>query len=47
MSYGMFGYNLLNPGGYDPYGMNMANSLYMMNFYGQLKDTFASDAAKV
>ena len=47
MSYGMFGYNLLNPGGYDPYGMNMANSLYMMNFYGQLKDSFASDAAKV
>ena len=49
MSYDMFGYNLLNPMGYNPYNMgmsNMTNSLYMMNFYNQLKNYAASAAAK-
>ncbi len=38
MYYNMFGYNLLDPTGYNAYGMNMTNSLYMMNFYNQLKN---------
>ena len=49
MSYDMFSYNLLNPMGYNPYNMgmsNMTNSLYMMNFYNQLKNYAASGAAK-
>lgn len=46
MNYGLLGYNLLSAGGYDPYGMNMTNSLYMMNFYEQLKNYYAGSAAK-
>lgn len=49
MSYDMFGYSLLNPMGYNSYNMgmpNMTNSLYMMNFYNQLKNYAASAAAK-
>lgn len=45
MSYGLFGYDLLNAGGYNPYGMNMTNSLYMMNFYEQLKNYYAGSAS--
>lgn len=41
MSYNLLGYNFMNAGGYDPYGMNMTNSLYMMNFYEQLKNYYA------
>lgn len=49
MSYDMLGYGLLNPLGYNSYNMgmsNMTNSLYMMNFYNQLKNYAASAAAK-
>ena len=49
MSYDMLGYSLLNPMGYNSYNMgmsNMTNSLYMMNFYNQLKNYAASAAAK-
>lgn len=46
MSYSLTGYNFMNAGGYDPYGMNMTNSLYMMSFYEQLKNYYAGSAAK-
>ena len=49
MSYNMFGYSLLNPMGYNPYNMglsSMTNSLYMTNFYNQLKNYAVSAAAK-
>lgn len=46
MSYNLSGYNIMNAGGYDPYGMNMTNSLYMMNFYEQLKNHYAGSAGK-
>lgn len=46
MSYNLLGYNFMNAGGYDPYGMNMTNSLYMMNFYEQLKNYYAGSAGK-
>ncbi|MCM1214449.1 MAG: hypothetical protein NC331_05080 [Lachnospiraceae bacterium] len=46
MGYNLFGYNFMNAGGYDPYGMNMTNSLYMMNFYEQLKKYYAGNADK-
>ncbi|MCM1543338.1 MAG: hypothetical protein NC121_19055 [Blautia sp.] len=46
MSYNLFGYNFMNAGSYDPYGMNMTNSLYMMNFYEQLKNYYAGSAGK-
>lgn len=46
MSYGLLGYDLLNAGGYNPYGMNMTNSLYMMSFYEQLKNYYAGSASK-
>ncbi len=48
MSYDLLGCNLLSPGGYSPYGMGMnmmTNSLYMMNFYDQLKNYYAGGAA--
>ena len=44
MSYNLSGYNFMSAGGYDPYGMNMTNSLYMMNFYEQLKNYYAGRA---
>lgn len=46
MSYNLSGYNFLGAGGYDPYGMNMTNSLYMMSFYEQLKNYYAGNAGK-
>jgi len=46
MSYFLSGLNSMNAGGYDPYGMNMTNSLYMMNFYEQLKNYYAGNAAR-
>ena len=46
MSYNLFGYNFMNAGGFDPYGMNMTNSLYMMSFYEQLKNYYAGSAGK-
>lgn len=46
MGYSLSGYNLMSAGGYDPYGMNMANSLYMMSFYEQLKNYYAGNAGK-
>lgn len=46
MSYNLSGYNFMNAGGYDSYGMNMTNSLYMMNFYEQLKNYYAGNAGK-
>lgn len=46
MSYNLSGCNFMSAGGYDPYGMNMTNSLYMMNFYEQLKDYYAGRTAK-
>lgn len=47
MSYNLFGYNFMNAGGWNPYGMNMTNSLYMMSFYEQLKDYYAGNTGKV
>ena len=44
MSYNLSGYNFMSAGEYDPYGMNMTNSLYMMNFYEQLKNYYAGRA---
>lgn len=46
MSYNLLGYNFMNAGGYDPFGMNMTNSLYMMNFYEQLKNYYAGSTGK-
>lgn len=46
MSYNLLGYNFMNGGGYDPFGMNMTNSLYMMNFYEQVKNYYAGRAGK-
>lgn len=46
MSYNLSGYNFMNAGGYDPFGMNMTNSLYMMNFYEQLKNYYAGNTGK-
>lgn len=46
MSYNLSGYNFMNAGGYDPFGMNTTNSLYMMNVYEQLKNYYAGSAGK-
>lgn len=46
MSYNLFGCNFMNAGGFDPYGVSMTNSLYMMNFYEQLKNYYAGSAGK-
>ena len=46
MSYFLSGYNFMNAGGYDPYGTNMTNTLYMMNFYEQLKNYYAGNTAR-
>lgn len=50
MNLGLSGFNLFNVGGcagsYDPYGMNMTNSLYMMNFCEQLKNYYAGSASR-
>lgn len=46
MSYDLLGYDMFNAGGYNPYGMNLTNSLYMMNFYDQLKNYYAGSASR-
>lgn len=46
MSYNLLsGCDFLTGGGYNPYGMNMTTSLYMMNFCEQLKDYYAGKSA--
>lgn len=46
MGFDLSGYNLFNAGGYNPYGMNLTGSLYMMNFYDQLKNYYAGGASR-
>ncbi len=44
--YDLLGCNYLNNGFLNPCGTNMAGSLYMMNFYDQLKNYYAGRTAK-